>query len=111
MTKHKSRRSSALSDLTVPQLMCHMGRHLFSEPAVYLVKMKDNISAWVMIYECGSCGTTREDYCEPETFELWYRTYDYSNAPGYLLTFRPSIEEIRSSIANKLSGKNLSVKR
>lgn len=95
------KRASSLEELSIQQINCHLYRHTFIDPDVFLIGMGDGSPSWVMIHNCSSCNAKREDYCEPETFVLWYRTYDYSNAGGYLLTFRPSVEDLRKELVRR----------
>jgi hypothetical protein len=99
------KRANSIEEMTNTQLYCHMYRHTFDEPEVYLERHYPKFSkkapdSWVMVHRC-DCGTVRRDYVEPETYILWDRKYEYTNTDGYLVSFVATVEDFRKEVIHR----------
>lgn len=99
------KRSDSVRDLTDLQLKCHLYRHNFAEPDIYLEHYSrdhptGNRDGWVMVHVC-DCGVQRFDYVEPETYELWDRKYWYTKADGYLVSFPATTQDYRAEVIRR----------
>lgn len=97
------RKSFSLEELSDGQLRCHLhNRHMFNDdPDIYLRKLSKGQQGWQIVFECKSCGVIRIDTCEPETFELWSREYQYHDAQGYKLLFAATVQDFRAETVRR----------
>lgn len=103
MSVRDKRRSDSVEELSDGQLRCHLhNRHAFvDDPDIFLRTIAPNAQIWELIYDCNLCAVRRIDSCEPETYILLSREYDYSNANSYRISFPATKEDFRGEVIRR----------